>query len=400
MMKQEGRKGSVMYKSQLQEYAQKAAIPPPVYEFVKEGASHEPRFKAIVILNNVTYESPPGFPNLKSAEHAAAKAALDGLLQSNNRSGVTPSPVHESGLCKNLLQEYAQKNSLPLPVYQSQRSGEDHAPTFTSSVEIAGVKYSGGSAKNKKEAEIKAARTALLAIQSAQSSAPVAAPEPPVTAAPQAQVGLATYISTNLNNTSGKKRGRGAPNATADEPAAGRLKTDPEASQVQPEVPAKAVPVTPVKPIAPLVAPAVTPAVTADRTEPIVNLVTPSVPEVPKQPITTPVKSSSVDIADLFATPGAKKILQNSAPKTQQTENSYLSQGTTLLSPGQIMSSSLLSQNTTANSNMDIEGKSGTAQSILAEDVQRELVNGSSEMKEDQAFLQAAQSSGLISLTG
>jgi dsRNA-specific ribonuclease len=82
-----------MYKSQLQEYAQKASIPAPVYEFVKEGASHEPRFKAIVILNNVQYESPPGFPNLKSAEHAAAKAALDGLFQTTGGTGVTPSPV-------------------------------------------------------------------------------------------------------------------------------------------------------------------------------------------------------------------------------------------------------------------------------------------------------------------
>lgn len=74
---------------------------------------------------------------------------------------------HESGLCKNLLQEYAQKNGYPLPVYHIIRQGEDHYPTFSATVEIGGVNYSGGGAKNKKEAEIKAARTALLAIQSA-----------------------------------------------------------------------------------------------------------------------------------------------------------------------------------------------------------------------------------------
>ncbi|KAL2613976.1 hypothetical protein R1flu_025668 [Riccia fluitans] len=200
------RKSSVMHKSQLQEYAQKAGILPPVYKSIKEGASHEPRFKCTVTLNGVNYESAEGFPNLKAAEHAAAKAALDALQQTTDGSGHSPSPVHESGLCKNLLQEYAQKNSLPLPVYQSTRSGEDHAPVFTSSVEIAGVKYSGGSAKNKKEAEIKAAKTALLAIQSVLSSstetdALMVTPVKP-------QVGLETFIDSQLSN--GKKRGRGA----------------------------------------------------------------------------------------------------------------------------------------------------------------------------------------------
>jgi dsRNA-specific ribonuclease len=152
-----------MYKSQLQEFAQKAGFTPPLYEFVKEGPSHEPRFKSMVTVNSVTYESNLVFPNLKSAEHAAAKVALNALFPAY---GVAPSPVHESGLCKNLLQEYAQKNGAPLPVYHTARLGEDHSPTFTSTVEIGGVNYSGGGAKNKKEAEIKAARTALLAIQS------------------------------------------------------------------------------------------------------------------------------------------------------------------------------------------------------------------------------------------
>ncbi|KAL3678887.1 hypothetical protein R1sor_021843 [Riccia sorocarpa] len=210
------RKGSVMHKSQLQEYAQKAGLLPPVYKSVKEGASHEPRFKCTVTLQGVNYESPDGYPNLKAAEHAAAKAALDALNQNTSGSGVSPSPVHESGLCKNLLQEYAQKNNLPLPVYQSTRSGEDHAPVFSSSVEIAGVKYSGGSAKNKKEAEIKAAKTALLAIQSALS--PSAKADALATTPLKPLVGLSTYIDSQLNN--GKKRGRGAQTkkeATAEE---------------------------------------------------------------------------------------------------------------------------------------------------------------------------------------
>lgn len=48
------------------------------------------------------------------------------------------------------------------------RQGKDHLLTFSATVEIAGVSYSGGFAKSKKEAEIKAARTALMAIQATQ----------------------------------------------------------------------------------------------------------------------------------------------------------------------------------------------------------------------------------------
>lgn len=79
-----------MYKSQLQEFAQKAGFTPPLYEFVKEGPSHEPRFKSMVTVNSVTYESNLVFPNLKSAEHAAAKVALNALFPAY---GVAPSPV-------------------------------------------------------------------------------------------------------------------------------------------------------------------------------------------------------------------------------------------------------------------------------------------------------------------
>ncbi|KAH8956754.1 hypothetical protein BDL97_07G059000 [Sphagnum fallax] len=213
-----------MYKSQLQEFAQKAGFTPPLYEFVKEGPSHEPRFKSMVTVNSVTYESNLVFPNLKSAEHAAAKVALNALFPAY---GVAPSPVHESGLCKNLLQEYAQKNGAPLPVYHTARLGEDHSPTFTSTVEIGGVNYSGGGAKNKKEAEIKAARTALLAIQ----STPACVALPPIEIpAPHFQV---------ANLIKGHKKGRKRLRANQqlfEEPIASRLRVTecgtPQAPQV------------------------------------------------------------------------------------------------------------------------------------------------------------------------
>jgi len=68
----------------------------------------------------------------------------------------------ETGLCKNLLQEYAQKMNYAIPSYicTKQASGP-----FICSVEIGGILYIGAAARTKKGAEIKAARTALLAIQ-------------------------------------------------------------------------------------------------------------------------------------------------------------------------------------------------------------------------------------------
>lgn len=156
-----------VFKSQLQEYAQKAGISTPVYETVKEGPSHEPCFRSTVIVNNVRYDSVPGFFNRKAAEQSAAEIALMELLKSGNMAECIPQPVQETGLCKNLLQEYAQKMNYAIPSYvcNKQSTLGNNLP-FICTVEIGGIHYIGGAAKTKKEAEIKAARTALLAIQS------------------------------------------------------------------------------------------------------------------------------------------------------------------------------------------------------------------------------------------
>ncbi|XP_031478684.1 double-stranded RNA-binding protein 8-like isoform X1 [Nymphaea colorata] len=162
-----------VFKSRLQEYAQKAGISTPVYETVKEGPSHEPVFRSTVLVNGVRYDSLPGFFNRKAAEQSAAEVALLELMKSGNVAQCIPNPVHETGLCKNLLQEYAQKRSYPIPSYICKREGTPNQSSFTCTVEIGGIQYIGGAARTKKEAEIKAARTALLAIQSTNSE-PVA----------------------------------------------------------------------------------------------------------------------------------------------------------------------------------------------------------------------------------
>ncbi|XP_064977581.1 double-stranded RNA-binding protein 8-like [Musa acuminata AAA Group] len=153
-----------VFKSRLQEYAQKVGIPTPVYQTLKEGPSHEPVFKSTVIVNNTRYDSLPGFFNRKAAEQSAAEIALMEIHKSGLMTENMPT-VHETGLCKNLLQEYAQKMNYAIPSDICTKNSSGATP-FTCTVEIGGIQYIGAAARTKKEAEIKVARTALLAIQS------------------------------------------------------------------------------------------------------------------------------------------------------------------------------------------------------------------------------------------
>ncbi|XP_019174439.1 PREDICTED: double-stranded RNA-binding protein 1-like [Ipomoea nil] len=156
-----------VFKSRLQEYAQKVGLPTPVYETIKEGPSHEPTFRSTVIVSDTRYDSLPGFFNRKAAEQSAAEVALVELSRSGERKECISQPVHDTGLCKNLLQEYAQKMNFAIPLYECRKEEATGKPAmYACTVEIGGVKYIGASARTKKEAELKAARTALLAIES------------------------------------------------------------------------------------------------------------------------------------------------------------------------------------------------------------------------------------------
>lgn len=74
---------------------------------------------------------------------------------------------HETGLCKNLLQEYAQKMNYAIPLYQCKmKETLGRTPQYTCTVEIGGIKYTGAATRTKRDAEISAGRTALIAIQS------------------------------------------------------------------------------------------------------------------------------------------------------------------------------------------------------------------------------------------
>lgn len=82
-----------VFKSRLQEYAQKVGLTTPVYDVVKEGPPHDPSFTATVIVNNKTYASLSGFSNRKAAEQSAAEVALLELSKSGPMNETISSPV-------------------------------------------------------------------------------------------------------------------------------------------------------------------------------------------------------------------------------------------------------------------------------------------------------------------
>ncbi|KAL2907070.1 Double-stranded RNA-binding protein 3 [Bienertia sinuspersici] len=115
----------------------------------EEGPDHAPRFKASVNFNGEIFESPDYSPTLRQAEHSAAEVALN----------------DETGVYKNLLQETAHKAGLNLPLYTTVRTGPGHVPVFTCTVELAGMSFTGESAKTKKQAEKNAAITAWSSLK-------------------------------------------------------------------------------------------------------------------------------------------------------------------------------------------------------------------------------------------
>ncbi|TYI35015.1 hypothetical protein ES332_A03G047000v1 [Gossypium tomentosum] len=164
-----------MYKNQLQELAQRSCFNLPSYTCIREGPDHAPRFKATVNFNGETFESPHYCSTLRLAEHSAAEVALQSLSNRGPSHSLAARILDETGVYKNLLQEIAQRVGASLPQYTTFRSGLGHLPIFTGTVELAGIRFTGEPAKNKKQAEKNAAMAAwtslkLLAKETASSS--------------------------------------------------------------------------------------------------------------------------------------------------------------------------------------------------------------------------------------
>ncbi|MCO5584811.1 hypothetical protein L7F22_038743 [Adiantum nelumboides] len=154
-----------MYKNQLQELAQRSCFNLPSYSCIREGPDHAPRFKATVSFNGEVFESPGYHSTLRQAEHAAAELALSTLSRRGPIQSLAARILDETGVCKNLLQETAQRAGVSLPVYTTVRSGPKHLPLFTCMVEVGGRNFVGEPAKTKKQAEKNAALAAWSALK-------------------------------------------------------------------------------------------------------------------------------------------------------------------------------------------------------------------------------------------
>ncbi|KAK3441805.1 hypothetical protein EUGRSUZ_B01707 [Eucalyptus grandis] len=138
-------------KNLIQEYVQKLSYVIPWYECRKDEASRRaPLFSCTVEVGGICYTGDTARTK-KQAKIQAARTAL----------------LHETGLCKNLIQEYVQKLNYVIPRYECPKDeASRRAPPFSCTVEVGGIYYTGDTARTKKQAEIQAARTALLAVQS------------------------------------------------------------------------------------------------------------------------------------------------------------------------------------------------------------------------------------------
>lgn len=154
-----------MFKNQLQELAQRSSFNLPSYACIREGPDHAPRFKSKVTFNGESFESPGFYNNLRQAEHAAAEVALHALSVKGPTQSLAARILDETGVCKNLLQETAQRAGVNLPEYSVTRSGPGHMPVFVATVQLAGMSFVGESAKMKKQAEKNAALAAWASLK-------------------------------------------------------------------------------------------------------------------------------------------------------------------------------------------------------------------------------------------
>ncbi|XP_021727525.1 double-stranded RNA-binding protein 3-like [Chenopodium quinoa] len=196
-----------MFKNQLQELAQRSCFNLPSYACRREGPDHAPRFKASVNFNGEIFESPGYSPTLRQAEHAAAEVALN-LLSSRGSKSLTARVLDETGVYKNLLQETAHKAGLNLPVYTTIRTGPGHVPVFTCTVELAGMSFTGESAKTKKQAEKNAAISAWSTLKRMPSLFPKieTAENNNLGVGKQDQVIVARVLSSFKSQKTGKQR--------------------------------------------------------------------------------------------------------------------------------------------------------------------------------------------------
>ncbi|XP_050230561.1 double-stranded RNA-binding protein 4-like [Mercurialis annua] len=153
---------NVMYKNRLQEYAQRACLPLPVYKTVNEGHPHLPNFRSTVLVDGKEFSSQNAFLHRKEAEQDVARLALDSIKEKIVDEG-SSFVSEDTTFCKSILNEYAAKMRLEKPTYKTVKQ-EAVLPYFVSSLVFNGVTYTGNAGRNKKEAEQLTARTAIMSL--------------------------------------------------------------------------------------------------------------------------------------------------------------------------------------------------------------------------------------------
>ncbi|KAK3017220.1 hypothetical protein RJ639_007138, partial [Escallonia herrerae] len=151
--------GPLMHKNQLQEYAQKSALPLPSYHTVNEGYPHAAKFRSTVLVNKTTYTSKLTFPNRKSAEQDVAKLAYDCIASNFEQEGC-PLIKQDPLSSKSILHEFAVKRNLNFPKYTT-TCPEGPGAVFICSLVFDGRTYIGEVAGSKKLAEQQAARSTI-----------------------------------------------------------------------------------------------------------------------------------------------------------------------------------------------------------------------------------------------
>ncbi|XP_044481960.1 double-stranded RNA-binding protein 1-like [Mangifera indica] len=170
----------------------------PVYETTKEGPSHEPSFRSAVVVNDVRYESLPGFFNRKAAEQSAAEVALMELAKLGQVNPSISDPVHETGLCKNLLREYAQKMNYAIPIKNKERSRDQAARTALLAIQSSASELSGSPSGNSQLTVIPCRKRGTESVDKPKVDETVNVPKPK----------KARFKKKTLKKFSGDKTGR------------------------------------------------------------------------------------------------------------------------------------------------------------------------------------------------
>ncbi|XP_057432681.1 double-stranded RNA-binding protein 1-like [Lotus japonicus] len=144
-------------KSHLQNYARGKNLDPPIFTVKTVGLSHDTHFKATVVVDGKSFESPALSKTIKGAQQATSKMALMSLSLDILKKG-------GSGPFKSLLLELTQREGFCKPIYKTIQSSSSHMRTFYSTVEVEDEEFHGKASKSKKEAEQDAAKIAYIAL--------------------------------------------------------------------------------------------------------------------------------------------------------------------------------------------------------------------------------------------